>query len=76
MKLIVNSLIKLGILKKDLDYHLIRISRRLRGFCITKILPPDANQNSIRNTVERNQGNTERRMRCNIKVTTSLLITT
>src|SRR2546430_2697729 len=26
MKLIVNSLIKLGILKKDLDYHLIRIS--------------------------------------------------
>jgi len=48
MKLIVNSLIKLGILKKDLDYHLIRISRRLRGFCITKILPLDANQNSIR----------------------------
>ena len=48
MKLIVNSLIKLGILKKDLDYHLIRISRRLRGFCIRKILPPDANQNSIR----------------------------
>jgi len=26
MKLIVNSLIKLGILKKDLDCHLIRIS--------------------------------------------------
>ena len=51
MKLIVNSLIKLGILKKDLDYHLIRISRRLRGFCITKILPPDANQNSIRTRV-------------------------
>ena len=48
MKLIVNWLIKLGILKKDLDYHLIRISRRLQGFCITKILPPDANQNSIR----------------------------
>ena len=37
MKLIVNSLIKLGILKRDLDYHLIRISRRLRGFCITKM---------------------------------------
>lgn len=26
MKLIVNSLVKLGILKKDLDYHLIRAS--------------------------------------------------
>jgi len=58
MKLIVNSLIKLGILKKDLDYHLIRISRRLRGFCITKILPPDADQNSIRmrpNTISATQ---------------------